>query len=192
MIRIGIIGDIGSGKTHVGKLFRHPIFNADQEVANLYKKSRKCYDKLKKALPEYINSFPISKKLLTKAILKSNSNLKKIIEIVHPEIRVKMNRFIKKNKNKKIIILDIPLLIENKLNKKDDILIFVEGKKKEILKRLKKRPNFNEKIINRLKTFQLSLEVKKKKSNFVIKNNFKNNIVKKNVKKIEKIILLNA
>ena len=75
---------------------------------------------------------------------------------------------------------------------KDDILIFVEGKKKEILKRLKKRPNFNEKIINRLKTFQLPLEVKKKKSNFVIKNNFKDNIVKKNVKKIKKIILLNA
>ena len=192
MIRIGIIGDIGAGKTHVATLFGHPIFNADQEVSNLYKKSRKCYGKLKKALPKYINSFPINKKLLTKAILNSNSNLKKIIKIVHPEVRMKMNSFIKKNRNKKIIILDIPLLIENKLNKKDDILIFVEGKKKEILKRLKKRPNFNEKIINRLKTFQLPLEVKKKKSNFVIKNNFKNNIVKKNVKKIEKIILLNA
>jgi len=192
MIRIGIIGDIGAGKTHVAKLFRRPIFNADQEVSNLYKKSRKCYGKLKKALPKYINSFPINKKLLTKAILNSNSNLKKIIKIVHPEVRMKMNSFIKKNRNKKIIILDIPLLIENKLNKKDDILIFVEGKKKEILKRLKKRPNFNEKIINRLKTFQLPLEVKKKKSNFVIKNNFKDNIVKKNVKKIEKIILLNA
>ena len=192
MIRIGIIGDIGAGKTYVAKLFRHPIFNADQEVSNLYKKSRKCYGKLKKALPKYINSFPINKKLLTKAILNSNSNLKKIIKIVHPEVRMKMNSFIKKNRNKKIIILDIPLLIENKLNKKDDILIFVEGKKKEILKRLKKRPNFNEKIINRLKTFQLPLEVKKKKSNFVIKNNFKDNIVKKNVKKIKKIILLNA
>ena len=192
MIRIGIIGDIGAGKTYVAKLFRHPIFNADQEVSNLYKKSRKCYGKLKKALPKYINSFPINKKLLTKAILNSNSNLKKIIKIVHPEVRMKMNSFIKKNRNKKIIILDIPLLIENKLNKKDDILIFVEGKKKEILKRLKKRPNFNEKIIYRLKTFQLSLEVKKKKSNFVIKNNFKDNIVKKNVKKIKKIILLNA
>jgi dephospho-CoA kinase len=192
MIRIGIIGDIGAGKTYVAKLFRHPIFNADQEVSNLYKKSRKCYGKLKKALPKYINSFPINKKLLTKAILNSNSNLKKIIKIVHPEVRMKMNSFIKKNRNKKIIILDIPLLIENKLNKKDDILIFVEGKKKEILKRLKKRPNFNEKIINRLKTFQLPLEVKKKKSNFVIKNNFNDNIVKKNVKKIKKIILLNA
>ena len=163
MIRIGIIGDIGAGKTYVAKLFRHPIFNADQEVSNLYKKSRKCYGKLKKALPKYINSFPINKKLLTKAILNSNSNLKKIIKIVHPEVRMKMNSFIKKNRNKKIIILDIPLLIENKLNKKDDILIFVDAKKKEVINRLKKRPNFNQKLINKFKALQLSLETKKKK-----------------------------
>jgi len=119
-------------------------------------------------------------------------NLKKIIKIVHPEIRSRMNNFIKKNKNKKIIVLDIPLLMENKINKKDDILIFVDAKKKEIDKRLKKKLNFNSKIIKKFKELQLPVEFKKKQSDFIIKNNFNNNYVKKNVKKIIEKILLNA
>ena len=109
MIRIGIIGDIGAGKTHVAKLFGCPVFNADQEVANLYKKNRTCFVKLKKILPKYITSQPINKKMLLKAILDKNSNLKKITKIIHPQVRLKMNRFVKKNKNKEIIVLDIPL-----------------------------------------------------------------------------------
>ena len=50
MTRIGILGDIGSGKSYVAKLFGYPVFNADVEVAELYRKSRKCYKKLKKIL----------------------------------------------------------------------------------------------------------------------------------------------
>ena len=47
MIRIGIVGDIGSGKSYVAKQFGYPVFNADVEVVKLYRKSRKCYKKLK-------------------------------------------------------------------------------------------------------------------------------------------------
>ena len=43
MIRIGIVGDIGSGKTFVANNFGYPVFNADHEVLNLYKKDRKTY-----------------------------------------------------------------------------------------------------------------------------------------------------
>ena len=119
-------------------------------------------------------------------------NLKKIIKIVHPEIRSRMNNFIKKNKNKKIIVLDIPLLMENKINKKDDILIFVDAKKKEIDKRLKKKLNFNSKVLKKFKELQLLIEFKKRQSSFIIKNNFRNNSIKKNVKKVMETILLNA
>ena len=192
MIRLAVVGDIGSGKSYVAKQFRYPIFNADSEVSKLYKKNRKCYIKLKKALPNYITSFPIKRSRLSEAVLSSTSNLKKIIKIIHPEIRKKMNSFIKKNKNKKIIILDIPLLMENKINKKSDIIIFVDAKKKDINKRLKKRVGTNLKIVEKFRKLQLPVEFKKKQSNFVIKNNFKNNFVKKNVKRVIKKILLNA
>ena len=189
MIRIAVLGDIGSGKSYVAKQFGYPVFNADAEVTKLYKKSRKCYKKLKKILPKYIISFPIKKIEISKAIMGGQHNLKKIVKIVHPEVRSKMNNFIKKNKNKKIIVLDIPLLMENKINKKDDILIFVDAKKKEIDKRLKKKLNFNPKILKKFKELQLPVEFKKRQSSFIIKNNFRNNSIKKNVKKIlEKIL----
>ena len=103
-----------------------------------------------------------------------------------------MKNFIKKNKNKKIVVLDIPLLMENKINRKSDILIFIDAKKKEIRKRLRKRSNVNLAIIKKLKKLQLPVEFKKKKSDFVIKNNFRNDSAKKSVKKVVIKILLNA
>ena len=192
MIRIAVVGDIGSGKSHIAKLFGYPVFSADGEVAKLYRESRKCFNKLKKVLPKYIVTFPVKKNVLSQAIIENNYNLKKIVSIIHPEIRIKIKKFIKKNKNKKIVILDIPLLLENRINKRKDILIFVDARKKEINKRLKKRDNINIKILKKFKKLQLPVELKKKKSNYIIKNNFKNNSAKKNVKIILKKILLNA
>jgi len=189
MIRLAIVGGIGSGKSYVAKQFGYPVFNADAEVAKLYRKSKKCHKKLKKALPKYIVSFPIKKIEISKAIMGGQHNLKKIVKIVHPEVQSRINNFIKKNKNQKIVVLDVPLLMENKINKKNDILIFIDAKKKEINKRLKKRPNINLKIIKKFKKHQLPIEFKKQQSDFVIKNNFKNNSIKKNVKKVlEKIL----
>ena len=184
MIRIGILGDIGSGKSHIAKQFGFPVFNADQEVSNLYKKNKKIFVKLNKVLPDHIHSFPINKDEILNAILDNNNNLKKIIRIVHKEIRKKMISFLKRNKNKKIIILDIPLLLENNISRKRDVLIFVESKKSEIYKRLKKRKNFNLKLLNKFKKIQLSLDYKKKKSHFIIKNDFSNKTIKKSIKDI--------
>ena len=189
MIRIGILGNIGSGKSYVAKNFGYPVFNADIEVSKLYKKDKKIFNKLKKVLPKYIYSFPVNKNEILNAILANKSNLKKIIKIVHLEIRKKMNIFLSKNRNKNIVILDIPLLLENKINKKNDILVFVKSKKLEILKRLKKRENFNPKILSKFKNIQLSLDYKEKRSQFVIKNNFTNKSVNKSIKKILKDIL---
>ena len=189
MIKIGILGDLGSGKSFVAKQFGFPVFDADNEVRKIYRKDKKCYTKLKKAIPEYILTFPINKKEIVKSILSNQKNLKKIINIVHPIVRSRMNKFIYKNKKKKMIVLDVPLLLENKIEKKTNILVFVDAKKKEIIKNLKKRKNYNLKIIKILKKFQLPLNYKKKKSDFVIKNNFKMQPVKKSVKLLKKKLL---
>ena len=91
MIRIGILGDIGSGKTFVAKKFGYPMFNADEEVAKLYRKDKKIFKKLQKILPNYIFSFPINKKEISEAILSQNSNLKKIVKIAKPIDQNKSN-----------------------------------------------------------------------------------------------------
>jgi dephospho-CoA kinase len=186
MIRIGILGDIGSGKSYVAKEFGYPVFNADFEVSKLYKKNKKIYLKLRKSLPKYIKSFPINKNEISKAILSENLNLKKIIKIVHLEIRKKLKLFLKKNINKKIVILDIPLLLENRINKKGDILIFVQSKKIDILKKLIKRQNYNQRLLKKFRSIQLSTYYKRKKSHFIIKNDFSKKTVKRNIRNILK------
>ena len=126
---------------------------------------------------------------IIKAIEASETNLKKITKIIHPEIRKKLIIFLKKNKQKKVVVLDIPLLLENKLNLKNDIIVFVQSKQGDIIKKLKKRKNFNLGLYNQFKKIQLPLGYKKKNSNYIIKNNFTNNFAKMSVKKILKKII---
>ncbi|MDC3054758.1 dephospho-CoA kinase [Candidatus Pelagibacter sp.] len=189
MIRLGIIGSIGSGKTFIGKLFKAPIFNADKEVNDLYRYNRECFNKLKKKLPKFVNSFPIKKNDLSKAIIEDKKNLKKISSIVHPLVRKRMKKFLNKNKNSKILVLDVPLLVENKLYNKNDILIFVKSNKKKILKRLKERPNYNKDVLKKLVENQVILSKKKRLANYIVDNNFSPKIMKKKIKTLKKKIL---
>ncbi len=189
MIRVAILGDIGSGKTFVSKQFGYPIFNADEEVSKIYKKDKSCFLKIKKALPKFILSNSLNKNEITNAILDDFKNLNKISKIVHPLVRKKLNYFLIKNKKKKMVVLDIPLFIENKLHKKDDILVFIDAKKNDIQKKLKKRKNYNKTILNNLKLIQLPLAKKKRMSKFTLVNNFNSNKTKKDIIIIKKKIL---
>ena len=189
MIRIALVGSIGSGKSFVSKLFNFPVFNADQQVNEIYKKDKKTFLKLRKKLPKFFLDFPAKKNELIRAILDDKKNLKLITKIIHPIIKKKLSRFIQINKNKKIIILDIPLYLENNLDKKNDVIIFVQGNIAEIKKRLLKRANYNPKLINQFKKIQLPIEKKIKKSHFLIKNDFTAKTAKKYVKIILKNIL---
>ena len=189
MIIIGILGDIGSGKSYVASQFGYPVFNADVEVAKIYKNSKACFKKLKKLLPDYIRSFPINKNELTDSILSNEKNIKKISKIVHPLVRKKMNLFLKKNKKQTVIILDVPLLLENKIKIKNMIFVFVDAKKRDILTRLNKRKGFDRKIFKKLKEIQLPLDHKKRKSHFIIKNYYTKKYIRKSVKNILKKIL---
>ena len=189
MIRIGVIGGIGSGKSFVAKLFNYPVFNADNEVKHLYKNSKECFKKLKKKLPKYIKKFPVRKRDLILAIHEDKNNLNKISSVVQPLVRKRMYSFIKKNKKRKIIILDIPLLIENKLNNKNDVIIFVKSKKDKVLSRLKKRGAYNKKLLKYLRENQIMLSKKRKLANYIVDNNFSQNIMKKNINLLKNKIL---
>ena len=79
-------------------------------------------------------------------------------------------------------------MLENKINKKNDILIYVQSKKKNILIRLNKRKNYNSKLLKKFQNIQISAEYKKKKSQFIIKNDFTKKSVNNSIKKIIKEI----
>jgi len=188
MKRIAIVGEIGSGKTFAAKLFGLPTFNADNEVNKIYKKNRSAYKKLKKKLPKFIKSFPINKNQLSKAVSENEKNLKIITRIVHPLVRQKMNIFLRKNRAKRAVVLDIPLYFENKLNKKKDVVVFIDSNQKKIKKALKKRQKTNTKVLKKLGILQISKYIKKKRSDYVIKNNFKGENLKKNIKILKTMI----
>ena len=192
MIRIAVVGNIGSGKSFVAKSFGLPVFNADKEVSLIYKKNKFFFKKLNKKIPKFIKSFPIDKKEILSCILANNKNLKIITKIIHPIVRKKMNLFIKKNKKKRAIVLDIPLYLENRLNKKGDIIIYVYAKQKLINKRLRERSNYNKKLLKKFKKIQLKSNLKKKKSNYKIVNNFNSLVLKKAVNNLKfKILRIN-
>jgi len=180
MIVIGITGSIGSGKSTVVRLIakkKYPFFSADKAVLNLYKD--------KKFVKLLIKKFNLNKKKKIKPQIKSiikkkNDNIRKLESIFHPLVRKKMNDFLKTKA--KILILEIPLLIEKKLNKYFDVVVFVDAKKKIRLKRYLKY-NKDERTFQILNKKQLSATTKKKFCDVVIKNNSSLAVLKKNVKK---------
>jgi len=180
---IGITGSIASGKTTVAHLMsgkKYPLFSADVIVSNLYKKI--FFNKI------LIKKFKLnSKKKIKdqiKIVLKKNkNNLNKLESIIHPFVRKKMINFLKK-KNK-MLFLEIPLLLEAKLSRYFDRLIFVKANKKLRLKRYLERRG-NKQIFNLLDKRQLSPILKKNICDLTIDNNYSLATLKKNVKNLMK------
>ena len=180
MIKIGITGSIASGKTTAARIFagkKYPLFNADKEVKDLYNK-KDFKSKISKKLK--IQSTKNIKSKIKKIIINNKALIKDVEKIIHPLVRRKIKIFIKKNKKKKFIFFEVPLLIESRLMKDYDVIILVNSKKKIRLKRYLKRGR-DKKIFNLLDKRQLSPSKKIKFCDYVINNN-------KNLKKLKKTI----
>ena len=191
MIKIGITGSLASGKSTVARLLsrnKYPIFSADNAVKNLYKK--KIFNKKIKKKFFFKNTRNLKNKIKN-LIKKDKKILKKLELIIHPLVRKEMKEFIKNKKNIKIVIFEIPLLIESKLTRYFDLIIFI-GTKKNIRLRRYVAKGGNKKIFTILEKRQKKPSKKIKISDYVIYNNKSINNLKKNTKKVLKEILLNA
>ena len=136
MIKIGITGSIASGKTTASKIIsgkKWPLFSADEVVQKLYKKKSFKVLICKKI---GIKSYAHFKKKIRENILNNKRNLILLEKIIHPLVRKEMFAFLKKYKQKKLLIFEIPLLVENKLIKYFDKVIFIKSSSKLRLKRL--------------------------------------------------------
>ena len=163
MKKIGITGSLASGKTTASKILssgRGPLFSADSIVKKFYQNKNFIKFLSKKLKINYDKSL---KKKLINILIKNQINLKKIEKIIHPLVRKEMIRFTKKNKNRSIVFYEIPLLVESKLNKKFDVIIFIKAKKKTRFKRFKAKGG-NQKLFEILNKKQLS---DKKKNKFL-------------------------
>ena len=99
------------------------------------------------------------------------------------------DEFLSDKKKFSDVVDDFLKFIENKMYKRNDIIIFLKTKKKDVDKRLKKRKNFNPKLLNILRKSQLTLKQKKKRSNYILVNNYNSAIMKRKVKILKTKIL---
>jgi len=186
MKKIGITGSIASGKTTASQILsgkRGPLFSADTEVKNLYK--NKNFQRLIMKKFDIRNKVSL-KKSIRKKILKSSTNIKILEKIIHPLVRKKMVKFYKKNKSKKTLFYEIPLLIESKLMKYFDVIIFIKAKKKLRLKRYKLKGG-DVKLFNIMNDKQLADTKKTVFCDHVVTNDGNLNFLKKNLLGIIKL-----
>jgi dephospho-CoA kinase len=193
MVRVGILGSVGSGKSFVANIFRElgfNIFSADNEVADIYKNNKIVNKKIAKFFKLKLYNGKINKQELRASLKKSPNKFRFLNKIIHPTVRKKLDFFLTKSKKNKLVVLDVPLLVENKMFNFVDIFILVKTGSSSFLSRIKKRKNLDKEFLNILKKQQISEKVKESYADFIIYNGSKNK-VKLQVKNIIDKILLN-
>ena len=169
MIKIGITGSIASGKTTASKILSHkngPLFSADKIVKDLYKNNN--FKKLLAKKFKIKGKFNL-KNLLKRKILENKINIRILEKMIHPKVRKEMKKFSRIEKNKKIIFYEIPLLVESKLIKYFNIVIFIKAKKNIRLRRFELKGG-ERKLFNVLNNNQLSDSKKIKFCDHVVVN----------------------
>ena len=183
MIKIGLTGSVASGKTTASKIIanrRGPLFNADKVVKKLYAQKKFKRFIAKKLNIKFDKNF---KKNLKNKILVKKETLKKLERIIHPLVRREMFIFLKKNKNKKFLFLEIPLLIESKLTKYFDVIIFIKCNENLRLKRYMLRGG-SRNLFSQLDEHQLKDSKKMKFCDHIVVNNKSLSILKKKLSNI--------
>ena len=183
MIKIGITGSLASGKTTASKILsfrRGPLFSADKVVKELYQNKR--FKHLIKRRFKLKNNNQI-KKSLKNLILKNTNNIRKLEKIIHPLVRKEMRRFNSQNRNEKLLFYEIPLLVESKLTKYFNVIIFIKAKKHIRFKRFKSKSE-DKKLFNLLNNKQMVDKKKVKFCDHVVVNEKNLSILKKNLSAI--------
>jgi dephospho-CoA kinase len=193
MVRVGILGSVGSGKTFIANIFKElsfNIFSADNEVANIYKNNKIVNKKIAKFFKLKLYKGKINKQDLRDSLKKNPKKFKFLNKTIHPIVRKRLAIFLSRFKKNKLVVLDIPLLVENKMLNFVDILVLVKTRSNSFLSRIKKRKNLDKQFLNILRKQQASEKIKESYADFIIYNSSKNK-VKLQVKNIIDNILLN-
>ena len=180
MIKIGITGSLASGKTTASKMLsfrRGPLFSADKTVKEFYQ--NKKFKALIAKRFKIKNNNQI-KQTLKKLILEDKKNIVKLEKIIHPLVRKKMRIFSLRNRDKKFLFYEIPLLIESKLMKYFNLVIFIKAKKQIRLRRFYSKSG-DKKLFNLLNYKQMNDTKKTKYCDHVVVNEGNLNILKKSL-----------
>ena len=192
MIKIGLTGSIGMGKTETGKIFSElgfPIYNADDAVHKLYEAGQKGAKKIKEVFPNSINSDgSVNRESLSAEVLGNADNIRVLESIIHPLVGEDREIFFKKNIDSPAVVLDIPLLFETGGEKFVDIVVVVDAPADIQEERVLSRPNMTKEKLEKIIAEQIPNDIKKEKADFVVDTSISIEDAKIQVKNILKKI----
>ena len=171
MIVVGLTGTIGSGKTFALNFFKSKkitIFSADKEVKKILEK-KIIKEKIYKIFPGSFSKNKLNKNILASIVFNDKKKLRRLERIIHPFVKKNKKNFLNKNKKKKIIVMEIPLIFEKKSKKNYDYIILMTVNKKIQKQRVMKRKNMTPQLFEKILFNQIP--DKKKKADFIIDNN---------------------
>tara|TARA_B100000427_G_scaffold254450_1_gene218011 strand:- start:949 stop:1551 length:603 start_codon:yes stop_codon:yes gene_type:complete len=172
MIKIGLTGSIGMGKTETGKIFSElgfPIYNADDVVHKLYEPGQKGAEKIKEVFPNSINSDgSVNRESLSAEVLGNADKIRALESIIHPLVGEDREIFFQENADSPAVVLDIPLLFETGGEKFVDIVVVVDAPVDIQEERVLSRPNMTKEKLEKIIAEQIPNDIKKEKADFVV------------------------
>lgn len=188
MIKIGLTGSIGMGKSETAKIFLSlglPVYDADEAVHRLYKKGNKGSAAVKLLFPNTITvEGDVDRVLLGETVVGNTENLKKLESTIHPLVANDRDNFFEKNINAKFVVLDIPLLFETGGDKFVDYIVVASTSKNIQKKRVLARQNMTEEKFKKILSKQIPNEEKCKRADFVVDTSISVDDARKQVKNI--------
>ena len=170
MKKIAITGNIGSGKTTISNILLkagYKVFQCDKEISNLYL-VKNLKDEIKNTFENKVKNLffkngQINKVALSDYVFSSSMQLRRLEKIIYYYLEITKKDFLEKNKKRKILFFDIPLLFEKKLEDEYDFIIYLFLNKENQKKRVLKRKNMSEdklkKILKNQKDFSKSKKI---------------------------------
>jgi dephospho-CoA kinase len=196
MLIIGLTGSFGSGKTTVARLFKEQgaqVIDADSITRTLIEPGGEGVKKVAKVFGHVIlKQGKIDRALLAKIVFQDPRELKKLTDILYPIGLNEIKKKIAKEKNAKLIILDVPLLFESGWNKLADVTIVVQSNQNLQIKRLQKRTGLSTADIKRRFKCQMPMKEKLQRADIIINNRTTINQTRAQVKAIYQRLLTRA
>jgi dephospho-CoA kinase len=192
MKKIGITGQMGSGKTFISMKFATlnvPVLIMDQVVKQLQNTNEELISKIKKRFPGSYDGNVMNKKFMIKKLFfdDTGENLKDISDIVKPFLREELDKFYQEHQNKKYVLVESALIYEYGFQDQFDQIIFVNSDSQVRKKMAMKRDQISSKEYDRRMKTQLPDKFKIEKSSWVIENDYTDNVFEQ-VKKIHELI----
>ena len=192
MIKIGLTGSIGMGKTETAKIFNSlkiPVYDADASVHKIYESGNIGALAIKDIFPEAISADgSVDREILGSIVVGNKTNIKKLEEIIHPLLKEDRIDFFKKNINEEIVVLDIPLLLETNGESQVDYVVVVSTSENIQKQRVLKRSNMTEDKFEKILLSQMPNDIKCQKADFIIDTSISIGDAKKQVLNILKKI----